>query len=65
MQTRVHMRFREHGGMWFGGGVARPWRVGVVSSADITDAGAWTKLGNATSMFGMATMTATSTFTRP
>jgi hypothetical protein len=61
VQTRVHMNFREHAGMWFGGGVARPWRVGVVSSADVTDAGAWTKFGSATSSFGSATLTATFT----
>jgi hypothetical protein len=61
VQTRVHMQFRDHVGMWFGGGVARPWRVGVVSSADITDAGAWTKFGSATSALGSATITATMT----
>jgi hypothetical protein len=55
------MDFRQHAGMWFGGGVARPWRVGVVSSADITDAGAWTKFGSATSSLGSATITATFT----
>ena len=33
VQTRVHVLFRQHGGMWLGGGVARPWRVAVVSSA--------------------------------
>jgi hypothetical protein len=61
VQTRVHMNFREHAGMWFGGGVARPWRVGVVSSADVTDAGAWTKFGSSTSSFGSATITTTLT----
>lgn len=61
VQTRVHVLFHEHGGAWFGGGVARPWRVGVVSSADITDAGAWTKFGSAAAKLGIATMTATFT----
>ncbi len=40
VQTRVHVLFHDYGGMWFGGGVARPWRVAVVSSADVADAGA-------------------------
>src|ERR1051326_1239676 len=40
VQTRIHVLFRRHGGLWFGGGVARPWRVAVVSSADIADLGA-------------------------
>ena len=29
VQTRIHFRFQQHGGLWFGGGVARPWRVAV------------------------------------
>jgi hypothetical protein len=61
VQTRVHVLFRTHGGMWLGGGVARPWRVAVISSAEITDAGAWGKLGDATTKFGMATLTTTFT----
>jgi len=61
VQTRVHVLFHQHGGLWFGGGVARPWRVAVISSADVTDAGAWAKLGNAAAKFGGATMTATFT----
>jgi hypothetical protein len=61
VQTRVHLLFRTHGGMWLGGGVARPWRVAVVSSAEVTDAGAWGKLGDATTKFGMATLTTTFT----
>src|SRR6476661_7574408 len=61
VQTRVHLRFRTHGGMWLGGGVARPWRVAVVSSAEVTDAGAWGKLGDATTKFGVATLTTTFT----
>jgi hypothetical protein len=61
VQTRVHVLFRTHGGMWLGGGVARPWRVAVVSSAEVTDVGAWGKLGDATTKFGMATLTTTFT----
>jgi hypothetical protein len=61
VQTRVHVLFHQHGGLWFGGGVARPWRVAVISSADVTDAGLWTKVGNAAAKFGGATMTATFT----
>jgi len=61
VQTRIHVLFHQHGGVWFGGGVARPWRVAVISSADVTDAGAWAKVGNAAAKFGGATMTATFT----
>ena len=61
VQTRVHLLFHQNGGVWFGGGVARPWRVAVISSAEVADAGAWGKLGEATSKFGTATMTATFT----
>ncbi|HEX3867513.1 MAG TPA: hypothetical protein VHV78_12210, partial [Gemmatimonadaceae bacterium] len=61
VQTRVHLQFQDRAGVWFGGGVARPWRVGVISSADIADAGAWTKLGTATSAFGAATFSTTFT----
>ena len=61
VQTRVHLRFQERGGVWVGGGVARPWRVAVFSAADVTDAGAWTKLGSPSAKFGVATMTATFT----
>src|SRR5829696_1938180 len=61
VQTRVHMTFRQRGGLWFGGGVALPWRVAVISSANVTDAGAWGKLGDALARFGTATMTATFT----
>jgi hypothetical protein len=61
VQTRVHVLFRRNGGLWFGGGVARPWRVAVISSADVTDAGAWAKVGNASAKFGGATVTATFT----
>ena len=61
VQTRVHVLFHDDGGMWFGGGVARPWRVAVVSSADVADAGLWTKVGDATNSFGIATFTTTFT----
>src|SRR5215467_8416135 len=61
VQTRVHVLFHEYGGMWFGGGVARPWRVAVISSADVADAGMWTKVGDVTNTFGVATFTTTFT----
>ncbi|HEV8446765.1 MAG TPA: hypothetical protein VGQ44_08090 [Gemmatimonadaceae bacterium] len=61
VQTRVHVLFHDYGGMWFGGGVARPWRVAVVSSADVADAGLWTKVGDITNTFGIATFTTTFT----
>jgi len=61
VQTRVHLRFHEYGGLWVGGGVARPWRVAVFSAADVTDAGAWGKLGSPTAKYGTATLTATFT----
>lgn len=61
VQTRVHVLFHDAGGMWFGGGVARPWRVAVISSADVADAGIWTKIGELANRFGMATITATFT----
>ena len=46
-QARLHMLFSQ-GGFWLGGGVARPWRIAVVSSVDVTGGGAWTKVGDAT-----------------
>ena len=61
VQTRVHLRFNERGGLWVGGGVARPWRVAVFSAADISDVGGWAKLGSRTAKFGMATFTTTFT----
>jgi hypothetical protein len=61
VQTRVHVMFRQAGGMWFGGGVARPWRVAVISSADVLDAGAWTKVGDPRVKLGVATLTASFT----
>jgi hypothetical protein len=57
----VHVLFHQNGGVWFGGGVARPWRVAVISSAEVADAGAWSKLGESTARFGSATLTATFT----
>jgi hypothetical protein len=61
VQTRIHVPFRQSGGLWFGGGVAKPWRVAVISSADVLDGGVWGKLGDGSSKFGMATLTATFT----
>jgi hypothetical protein len=61
VQTRVHVSFHELGGMWLGGGVARPWRVAVISSADVLDAGAWTKFGDPRLKLGVATLTASFT----
>ncbi len=61
VQTRVHLLYHQRAGLWFGGGVARPWRVAVVSSADVTDLGAWAKVGDATRVLGVATFTATFT----
>ena len=46
--ARVHLVFSQRGGMWLESGVARPWRVAVVSSVDVAGAGAWTQLGGAT-----------------
>lgn len=44
-QARLHMLFAQRGGIWVGGGVARPWRVAVVSSVDVSGGGAWTRVG--------------------
>jgi hypothetical protein len=46
-QARLHMLFSQNSGIWFGGGVARPWRIAVVSAVDVTGGGAWAKLGDA------------------
>ena len=46
--ARVHLVFSQNGGMWLENGVARPWRVAVVSSVDVAGAGAWTQVGGAT-----------------
>jgi hypothetical protein len=61
VQTRVHLRFHERGGLWVGGGVARPWRVAVFSAADISDVGGWAKVGSPTAKLGTATFTTTFT----
>ncbi|HEU4989899.1 MAG: glycogen-binding domain-containing protein [Gemmatimonadota bacterium] len=47
-RARVHLVFSQQGGMWLESGVARPWRVAVVSSVDVAGAGAWTQVGGAT-----------------
>jgi hypothetical protein len=47
VQTRIHVLFKQRGGIWLGGGIARPWRVAVVSSVDVTGGGGWTRLGDA------------------
>ncbi len=47
-EARVHLVFSQKGGMWLQSGVARPWRVAVVSSVDVAGAGAWTQVGGAT-----------------
>lgn len=46
-QARLHMLFSQRGGIWLGAGLARPWRIAVVSSVDVTGGGAWTRLGDA------------------
>src|SRR5256885_953703 len=43
-QARLHMLFAQRGGIWVGGGVARPWRIAVVSSVDVTGGGASTRV---------------------
>ena len=47
-EARVHLVFSQQGGLWLESGVARPWRVAVVSSVDVAGAGAWTNVGGAT-----------------
>jgi hypothetical protein len=46
-RARVHLVFSQQGGIWLESGVARPWRVAVVSSVDVAGAGAWTQVGGA------------------
>ena len=46
-QARLHMLFADKGGIWLGAGMARPWRIAVVSSVDVTGGGAWTRVGDA------------------
>jgi len=48
MQTRINVQFNKNAGAWLGGGVARPWRVMVVSSVDLFNGGAWVDVGNVT-----------------
>jgi hypothetical protein len=48
LQTRINIQFNKNSGAWLGGGVARPWRVMVVSSVDLFSGGAWVDLGSAT-----------------
>jgi hypothetical protein len=46
VQTRVHVLFHQRGGVWVGGGVARPWRLAVISSIDVAGAGGWAQFGS-------------------
>jgi hypothetical protein len=45
--TRINFLFTQRSGAWVGGGVARPWKVNVVSTVDLFDAGAWLEVGRA------------------
>jgi len=45
-QARLHMLLSQNSGIWVGGGVARPWRIAVVSAVDVTGGGAWTRVGD-------------------
>lgn len=47
-QLRLHYLLKQRGGIWFGGGMARPWRIAVVSHVDVATGGAWTRVGGAT-----------------
>jgi hypothetical protein len=46
--TRINFAFNKRAGAWLGGGVARPWRVAVVSTIDLMNAGLWLERGRAT-----------------
>jgi hypothetical protein len=46
--TRINFLFSKKAGAWIGGGVARPWRVAVVSTVDLLNAGGWIDVGRAT-----------------
>lgn len=46
--TRINFAFNKRSGAWVGGGVARPWRVTVVSTIDLLNAGGWLDVGGAT-----------------
>lgn len=48
VQTRINVQFNKKSGAWLGGGVARPWRVMVVSAVDLLNGGAWVDVGTAT-----------------
>lgn len=46
LETRVSVPWRN-GGVWVAGGVAKPWRIAVVSAVDVSEAGAWLDLDGA------------------
>jgi hypothetical protein len=48
VSTKINFAFSRRAGAWVGGGVARPWRVTVVSTIDLLNAGGWIDVGNAT-----------------
>ncbi len=48
LQTRIHLLLNTHGGIWVGGGLARPWRVAVASTVDVRGGGGWTTFYGAT-----------------
>src|SRR3954470_8839595 len=52
--TRINFAFSSGAGAWVGGGVARPWRVNVVSTIDLMNAGLWGDVGRWT-LTGTAT----------
>jgi hypothetical protein len=54
--TRINFAFNRNSGAWVGGGVARPWRVAVVSTIDLMNAGAWIDVGRKTFTFTGTTL---------
>src|SRR5579859_5092827 len=46
VETRVSVPWRN-GGVWVAGGVAKPWRIAVVSAVDVAGGGAWIDMGGA------------------
>jgi len=46
VETRVSVPWRN-GGVWVAGGVAKPWRIAVVSAVDVSGGGAWVEMGGA------------------
>lgn len=46
--TRINFQFNKRSGAWVGGGVARPWRLMVVSTIDLLNAGGYIDVGRAT-----------------